>query len=415
MSRRILHIDFNCFYASVECFLNPAIREIPVAVAGEPEKRHGIILAKNELAKKQGVKTGEAIWQAKQKCPGLLLVKPHYEQYIRFSRMGREIYNQYSDLVEGFGLDENWVDVTGVTGTFAEAVALGETIRERVKEELGITVSVGVADNKIFAKLGSDRKKPDGLTALPPQSYPELIWPLPVEELLFVGPATKEKLRRYGITTIGQMAAIDPAIVKGTLGKWGYMLHTFACGQDDSPVAPIGTKAPIKSIGNSVTAPRDLISNEDISLTFLMLAESVSARLREQGFRASTVQISVRDGEFASFTRQKKLREPTDLTEELHKYAMALFLESYDWQKGPIRSIGIAGAELVTAGARAQLSLLESEESRLRREQAERTVDSIRTRFGYGAILRCRMLSDTSLGLINPREEHIIFPAMQTV
>ncbi len=409
MGRRILHIDFNCFYASVECFHRPEIRAFPVAVTGDPEKRHGIILAKNELAKKFGVKTGEAIWQAKSKCPNLLCVAPHFDQYLRFSKLGKALYHEYSDLIEPFGLDENWVDVTGRTSNFQEAEAMAQEIRLRVHDELGITVSVGVADNKIFAKLGSDIKKPDAVTVVSPENYREVAWRLPVEDLLFVGRATQKRLNRFGITTIGELANTEPSFLHAQFGKVGETLHQFANGRDTSPVQPYGAETPVKSIGNGVTAPRDLVNDADVQLTFLMLSESVAARLRANGFRARTVSIAVRDCGLFSFTRQKKLEYPTDLTEELLTSCMQLFRANYTWQ-APIRSLTVCACDLVPAELPMQLSLFGEEERRARKEQAERAVDDIRKRFGYHAILRGRLMTDDQIGVMNPREEHTVHP-----
>ena len=409
MGRRIMHIDFNGFFAAVECFYDPAIRAFPVAVTGDPEKRHGIVLAKNQLAKRFGVKTGEAIWQAKEKCPNLVCVAPHYDRYVHFSNLGRELYHEYSDLVEPFGLDENWVDVTGGTRDFREAIDLANEIRLRVYNEIGITVSVGVADNKIFAKLGSDLKKPDAVSAVLPDNYKQSVWKLPVEDLLMVGPSTKRRLNQFGVMTIGDLAAADPAFLQSQLGKPGLTLHRFANGQDRSPVLPYGFESPVKSIGNGITAPRDLINNDDVKLTFLMLSESVSRRLREHGFRAASVSIAVRDCGLFSFSRQKRLKTPSFLTDEILSAAMELFAANYSWQK-PIRSLTVCASDLLPLDRPVQLNLLGEEERRMRRETAERTIDGIRSRFGYHAVLRGRLLTDRGIGTMNPREEHVSYP-----
>ncbi len=409
MERRILHVDFNGFYASVECLLDPALRSHPVAVAGDPERRHGIILAKNELAKAYKVKTGEAIWQAKEKCPDLVVVKPHFEEYVKFSRLGRELYGEYSDRVEAFGLDENWIDLTGRAYSWEETYALAQEIRQRVKDELGITVSVGAADNKIFAKLGSDLKKPDAVTLITPASVERLVWTLPVGELLYVGPATQSKLLRCGIATIGDLARANVEFLRAKLGKGGVTLHVFANGQDVSEVAQSDWRADIKSVGNGVTAPRDLVDNEDVKLTLMMLCESVATRLREHGFRARTLQLGVRDTGLYSFVRQRKLEKPSCLAGELLPAAMGLFCRCYPWQT-PVRSLTVSASELIPDNAPQQLSLFGEETERIRFEKAERTVDEIRSRFGYASVLRGRMLSDRRIGLMNPREEHTIHP-----
>lgn len=408
MGRAILHIDMNSCYASIECLHHPEIRRLPVAVGGDVEARHGIILAKNELAKRAGVKTGEALWQAEQKCPDLVIVPPHYQLYLRFSRMARAIYAEYTDLIEPFGLDEAWIDVTG-SGVFGDAVEIAETIRNRVKFELGITVSIGVSFNKIFAKLGSDYKKPDAITVFGKDDYREKVWPLPVEELLYVGPATTRKLRARSIRTIGDLAQTDPSLLHSWLGKMGYVLHAFANGNDPSPVAPLGEEAIIKSIGNSTTTPRDLTCEEDVNIIFYVLAESVAARMRENGFRAKTVQISLRDTDLFSFERQCKLESPSCLASELHDAGMRLLRDHYCFRK-PLRSVGIRGMDLVPIQTAMQLNFFEDPVRREKRERLEVAVDELRRRFGHAAVSRAVTMCDPSLGTINPKDDHTIHP-----
>lgn len=409
VQRRILHADFNGFYASVVCLLDPALRGRPVAVAGNPAARHGVILAKNEEAKRFGVKTGETIWQARRKCPRLITVPPDFSQYLRFSRLGREIYGTYSDLVEGFGLDENWIDVSGSTCNFEDARRMAEEIRLRVREELGITVSVGVAPNKVFAKLASDMKKPDAVTLITPENFRSLVWPLPAGALLYVGRATEEKLRRLGITTIGELAMAPPALLRAQFGKVGQMLHEFANGRDDTPVERMDAQRAAKSVSNGITAPRDLVSDADVYLTVTMLCESVAARLRANGQRARTVHLTMRDTALRSFVRQAKLEKPSDLTMELAALAMALFREHYDWRI-PLRSLSVSATDLVGADAPEQLSLFSDETARLRVARAEAAVDEIRRRFGYHSIGRAIFLTDAEIGRMNPREENTIHP-----
>ena len=410
MERRILHADFNGFYASVACLLDPALRGRPVAVAGDPAARHGIILAKNETAKRFGVKTGEAIWQARRKCPALVTVKPDFPAYQRFSRLGREIYAEYSDRVEAFGLDENWIDVTAITNDFADARRIADEIRLRVRDELGITVSIGVAPNKVFAKLGSDMKKPDAVTLITPQNYREKVWPLPASDLLYIGRATAEKLRRMGVDTIGELAAMPASLLRSHFGKVGLMLHDFANGRDSVPVERMDAQREAKSIGNGVTTPRDLTCEQDVYLTITMLCESVAARLRANGQRARTVHLSVRDAGLFSFTRQAKLEKPSNLTMELATLAMALFRANYHWQT-PVRSLSVGTSELIGPNTPAQLSLFSDEAARDRLARAEAAVDDIRRRFGYHSIGRAIFLTDTDIGGLNPREENTIHPS----
>ena len=408
--RSVLHIDMNACYASIECLYDPSIRNLPVAVGGDVEARHGIILAKNQIAKCFGVKTGEALWQAKQKCPELHIVPPHFDRYLRFSRMAREIYADYTDLVEPFGLDEVWCDVTGTQKLRERGMeALANEIRERVKFELGITVSVGASWNKIFAKLGSDYKKPDAVTVFTPENYRDKVWPLPASDLLGVGRATERKLALRGIHTIGDIAAAPPSMLRGFLGKWGLILHDFATGYDTSPVARAGDEAVIKSIGNSTTTPRDLCCDEDTGIVYWMLCESVAERMRESGFLCRGVQVHIRDNELESFERQLKLESPTCLASVLHEAAMRLLRENWDWHK-PLRSIGVRATDLLPASTPVQCSIFEDSERQEKRERLERSVDDLRRRFGHYCVGRAVCVSDPTLRNISPKDEHVIHP-----
>lgn len=409
MSRIILHSDCNCFYASVECALNPALKGKPVAVSGNPEKRHGIILAKSEEAKKFGVKTGEAIWQAKKKCPQLITLPPNFSKYVEYSKSVKEIYYKYTDMVESFGLDEAWLDVTGSTRLFGNGYETAQKIRSRIKKELDITVSIGVSYNKIFAKLGSDYKKPDAVTLINKSNYKHMVWSLPAEDLLYVGSATKKKLNSLGIFTIGQIANTPVDILKKNLGKWGQMLHSFANGNDTSTVALYGETSPVKSIGNSTTSPRDLKDITDVKIIMGVLADSVARRMREQGLSCMLVSITVRDNSLCSFTRQKKLLSYTDITSEILSTGLALFKESYSWKK-PIRSLGLSVSELTCKDSGTQLSLFEDNKKRLRQESLDKTTDALKNRFGNFIINPAVMLKDTTLSGFNPKADHTIHP-----
>lgn len=409
MSRIILHSDCNCFYASVECALNPALKGKPVAVSGNPEKRHGIILAKSEEAKKFGVKTGEAIWQANKKCPQLITLPPNFSKYVEYSKSVKEIYYKYTDMVESFGLDEAWLDVTGSTRLFGNGYETAQKIRSRIKKELDITVSIGVSYNKIFAKLGSDYKKPDAVTLINKSNYKHMVWSLPAEDLLYVGSATKKKLNSLGIFTIGQIANTPVDILKKNLGKWGQMLHSFANGNDTSTVALYGETSPVKSIGNSTTSPRDLKDITDVKIIMGVLADSVARRMREQGLSCMLVSITVRDNSLCSFTRQKKLLSYTDITSEILSTGLALFKESYSWKK-PIRSLGLSVSELTCKDSGTQLSLFEDNKKRLRQESLDKTTDALKNRFGNFIINPAVMLKDTTLSGFNPKADHTIHP-----
>ena len=291
MDRTILHSDANCFYASVEMLYHPEYAGKPLAVGGDPEARHGIVLTANYVAKRKGVKTGMALWQAKQVCPDLIFVPPRMDLYLKFSSMLREIYSEYTNQVEPYGCDEAWLDVTDSSLLKGDGRKIAEEINRSVKKELGITVSIGISWNKIFAKLGSDYKKPDGITEFNRTNYRELIWKLPVSDLLYVGRSTNRTLQKYGIRTIGELARTDPSFLERQLGKMGLVIFSFANGWDDSPVAAESYHAPIKSIGNSTTTPRNLECDQDVQIILMALAESVAARLRKHGFRCNVVSI----------------------------------------------------------------------------------------------------------------------------
>ena len=396
MDRIILHSDCNCFYASVEMLHHPELEGLPLAVGGDPEARHGIVLTANYIAKRKGVKTGMALWQARAACPDLIFVPPRMDLYLRFSRMAREIYLEYTDQVENFGCDEAWLSVEKSRGIKGDGMTIAKEISDRIKTELGISVSIGVSWNKIFAKLGSDYKKPDAITLISRENYKRIVWPLPASDLLYVGRSTSRKLSSVGIRTIGELANADPSHLHSLLGKMGYVLHGFANGLDDSPVTTDGYHAPIKSIGNSTTAPRDLTCDTDVKIILMALSESVAARLRKNGFCAGVVEISIRDNGLFSFTRQVKLKRATNITDEIMKAAYGLFQSHYLWEH-PIRSLGVRGSNLTLDHMPVQLSLFTDEELRERQERLDRMTDEIRRRFGYFAIQRAFMKQDEQL------------------
>lgn len=405
--RVILHSDCNGFYASVECLHNPELRNKPVAVSGDAENRHGIILAKNEIAKKYGIKTGEAIWQAKQKCPELVTVKPHFELYKRFSKMARRIYSDYTDKIESFGLDEAWLDITQNINNNGYEIAC--EINRRIKEELGITVSIGVSFNKIFAKFGSDYKKPDAVTCITRDNFKSIVWNAPAQDLLYVGRATKKKLNNIGIYTIGDIANTPPEVLRKLLGKWGDLIYGFANGYDSSPVAHMDENSEVKSIGNSTTTPRDMKTSEDVKIVMYVLCDSVCRRMRQQGFMAKTVGISVRDNELNTFTRQQTLDDYTNLTKEITNNAIALFERSYKMQR-PLRSIGVSVTDFVHDNIPHQISILNNEERLMQNEELDRTVDRLKMRFGNYIVRPAVLLADNGLSAFNPKDDHTIHP-----
>lgn len=405
--RVILHSDCNGFYASVECLHNPQLRDKPVAVSGDAENRHGIILAKNEIAKKYKVKTGETIWQAKQKCPELVTVPPHFELYKRFSKMARRIYSDYTDRIENFGLDEAWLDITN--GIESDGYKTALEIKNRIKEELGITVSIGVSFNKIFAKFGSDYKKPDAITCITRENFKDIVWNSPTGDLLYVGKATKNKLNRIGIYTIGDIANTAPDILRKLLGKWGDLIYGFANGFDSSPVAHMNDNTEVKSIGNSTTTPRDMESFDDVKVVMYVLCDSVCRRLREQGFMAKTVGISIRDNELNSFTRQCTLENYTCLTKDITQSAFSLFKRSYKMQR-PLRSIGVSVTDFVQNNIPHQINFLQNEERLIQNETLDKTLDVLKKRFGNYIVQPAVLLNDRGLSSFNPKDDHIIHP-----
>lgn len=410
MERTILHSDLNNFFASVECFLNPSLEGHPIAVAGDPEARHGIILAKNCEAKKYGVTTGEALWSAKLKCPDIIFVAPHYEKYFEVSKTVRGIYAQYTNQVESYGLDECWLDVTGSTKLFGSGTKLANEIRERVHRECGITVSVGVSFNKIFAKLGSDMKKPDATTVIGREHFREIVWPLPVGELLYIGRSSASKLKQYGITTIGQLAGADDLLLKYLLGKSGIMLKRFARGEDNSPVADIDYKEPLKSVSCGSTTPRDMVSEDDIKILLMALSSKVSSRLRKYGFMCRTVQLQIRDSNLSSMVRQKKLIFPCRTSKEIYKAAYELFMKNHKIGV-PVRSMSVHAADLDYCEFE-QLSFDPDIYKIQRRESLECAFDKLNNKYGEGTLLRGLMMTAPDLCTISMKSEPGILPGL---
>ena len=409
MGRTILHSDVNCFYASVEHLHHPELEGKSIAVGGDPESRHGIILTADYIAKKHGVKTGMALWQAKQVCPELTFIAPRMDLYLRFSRMAHEIYGDYTDLQEPYGIDESWLDVSASASVKGDGEKIAKEISNRMKKELGITVSIGISYNKIFAKLGSDYKKPDAITTMYENEFQTKAWDLPVSDLLYVGRSTHQKLARFGIKSIGDLARTDEKMLNLQLGKMGSILWAFANGYDDSPVKIENTHAPIKSVGNSTTTPRDLLTDEDVKIVLYMLSESVASRLRKNGFRCRVVEISVRDNELYSFTRQHKIMNATNITGEIAEEAYRIFKENYTWHK-PIRSIGVRGADLVTDDYWEQIDLFCSMEKREKLMKMDGAMDELRRRFGYFCVQRGIMYQDKILSTLDAESTHTVHP-----
>ena len=407
MERVILHADMNNCYASIETMLNPKLKGIPLAVCGRREDRHGIVLAKSQEAKLLGVKTGEAIWEAQLKCPDLLIVPPNYDEYLKHSRWARDIYYDYSNQVEPYGIDECWLDVSGSLHLFGKGKDIAEEIRSRIKKELGITVSIGVSFNKIFAKLGSDMKKPDAVTEIAREDFKEKIWNLPVEELLGVGKASKKKLNRLMIFTIGDLARGDPDLIRMKLGINGVYLWNYANGRDYSSVTDRDYRDPVKSIGRGITTTEDLENNLEVYRVFRELSFGVSKALRSYGYLAGGIQISVKNNNLLSKQYQRQISYPSLSSTILAEEAYDLFLEKYSWES-PIRALTIRAINLIGEKNGSQLSFYEDYSKLIKREKVDDAFFKIRERFGDYSISYAGLMGDIKMPM--ERNEIVTLP-----
>ncbi|MBE5758234.1 MAG: DNA polymerase IV [Clostridiales bacterium] len=406
MKKFILHSDLNNFYASVESLYNPEIRNKAVVVVGDEEKRHGIVLAKNYVAKSFGIATGDTVWEAKQKCGcELVCVPARFDLYLKISKMVKDIYREYSSRVESFGIDEAWIDISDIASNYEEALKIANNIRCRIISEIGLTVSIGLSFNKIFAKLGSDLEKPNGMVVITEDNYKDKVWGLPASDLLYVGRATTKKLIRGNIKTIGDIATADIKYLKLTLGKMGEVLWKFANGLDDSEVTKVGDKEKIKSFGNSTTCPIDLTDVAQVKSIIYMLSESVAERMKEKGVFATTISLWVKDTELKSFDRQMHV-SPTNISEDIAKSCYKLFLENFNW-KLDVRALGVRASGICEDEI--QYNIFQKEHPK--KECLERTIENLRSRFGYNIIRRGNILAYDSLSPLNPHSEiHIIHP-----
>lgn len=407
--RTILHVDYNYFYAQCELFYRVKSRGRPFAVGGREEARYGIILAKDPRAKARGVRTGSALWEAREKCPGIEIVPPNYPLYVYKSDLGMKIFRSYSDLIQSYGLDEAYVDITDCLTLHKSPETVVDTIMRRTIREAGLTVSVGKSFCKVFAKLASDMAGRNECVEITRDNFKQVAWERPASELLYVGPATTRKLASRGIYTIGDLANADVNHIRSFLHKPGELLWAHANGYDHSAVDPFAEGANIKSIGNSQTLHRDLTDEWDVYLVFCMLAESVAARLRAGGFEATTIHIGVRDFTLGSYSRQAKLTQPTNIAAELVEGAMALFLRHHRWPAA-IRSLEIRGADLIPAGSPSQMSIFVDETHREKLRRLERVKDNLRESYGYHALQYCAALTDRALTGTDIRSENTIFP-----
>ena len=387
MERVILHCDCNNFFASVETLLNPSYQGVPMAVCGSQEDRHGIVLAKNEEAKRYGIKTAETVFSAKKKCPSLVIASPHYDEYEKYSKMINTIYSEYTDKIEPFGIDESWLDVTSSRRLFGTGEEIAELIRQRVKSEIGVTVSIGVSFNKVFAKLGSDYKKPDAITVISNKNFRQIVFPLPASDLLFVGKRTAEELLSMGIRTIGDIASTSREILKHKLGKMGDMLYEYANGLDDSPVCQSSTHD-VKSISNGFTFRHDLVTFEEYRVGIDFLCEEIGEKLRRKTLKCNTVAVTIKDTRLKVIQRQRQLDNPSDISREIADTAYCILCDVWA-EKMPIRMITVSVSGLIDSStAFTQLDLFSDIEpvTRDKDKKREETIDEIRKKFGASAI-----------------------------
>lgn len=404
--RVILHSDANCFYASCEMVLNPELRDKAIAVGGNEEERHGIILAKSEKAKRVGVKTGMPLWEAKNLCPDLIIVPPHFEYYSKFSKLLHKIYEQYTDYVEPFGLDECWLDVTNC-GVDGEIIA--EEIRQAVKDELGLTVSIGVSFNKVFAKLGSDLKKPDAVTVISKENFKEKVWPLPVSDLLYCGRQTTQALLSCGITTIGLLAKAPLDFITRKFGKNGHSLWVFANGEDDSEVAHKDYYVPPKSVGHGITCIENLVNDEEASKVIVSLSLDIGYKLRKEGLHAGGVSLVVKDENFTHYSYQTKFEATTQDEGLLSKEAIKLLKKNYPWVF-KIRALTVTAIAIETTDTPVQQDMFFDYEKQDKRKKLGETINDIKDTFGKSAILPATVLDEKKMP--KKRQEDTVLPGI---
>ncbi len=401
--RKILHADLNSFFANVECLLDNSLEGKPVAVTGSVSDRHGVVLAKNQIAKKLGITTGMTAYQAKKLVPDIVFRETHFDLYIKYSRAVKAIYFEYTDYVESFGIDEAWLDITNCRKYGGDAYKIADEIRNRVKEEIGLTISIGISFNKVFAKLGSDLKKPDAITEIPYESFKDIIYTLPVENLLYVGRATKRKLNNLTIKTIGDLARFDETILVEHLGKWGSVLHSYALGKDNSEVKKFFEKDDYKSIGNSLTFYRDLDNELDVETLLLLLSESVCSRMTDYGYKyARTVTLTITNNLLSTVTRMGKLKHPSNISTDISDLAFKLFKENYTWQVN-VRGLGVSISDFTNAD---QISFDTSVEQQIKKENLEQAIENLRYRFGRSAINRAVVLREKKFAELDIKDGH---------
>lgn len=397
--RTILHSDLNNFYASVESLFHPEYAGCPLVVCGRVEDRHGIVLAKNMIAKKAGVKTGMVLFEAKKLCPNLICIEAHHDLYLKYSRAVRKIYLKYTDQVEPFGIDEAWLDVTHSNACGGDGYKIAEEIRKRVKEEIGLTVSIGVSFNKVFAKLGSDMKKPDAVTVISKDNFKNKVWGLPASDLLYVGRATKDKLEKLNIHTIGELATFSKPILTSKLGKWGEVLLSYARGQDVDPVRKYDEFEELKSIGNSITYYRDIKTDDDVYSLLILLSESVCSRMKHAGFKcARTLSLVVTNDKLETTVRMTKATTPMSLSTEMAQIAFDLFKKTFSWSTALVRMLGITVSDFTE---HKQLALFDDEKKKDKLVKLENVIEQMREKYGRKIINKAVILKDEHMVNLN--------------
>lgn len=406
MDRTILHCDLNNFYASVEQKAHPEYDGMPLAVCGNPEARHGIVLAKNMLAKAAGVATGEAIWISRKKCPGIVFVPPHYDEYVRYSKQVFDIYTEFTDRVESFGLDECWLDVTGSLKLFGcDGKALADRIRETVKARTGLTISAGVSFTKVLAKLGSDLKKPDATVVLDREHYMDVIGDMPPSELIMIGGSTSKKLELLGIRTIRALAAADRTMLKEHFGVIADKLSDAARGIENDEVRLYYDKRVPKSVSHGTTTPRDMTTEEDVRIVVYALAELVAMRLRRYGLSAEGVGLSLREAATLKHkSAQCTLSSPTSDAATIAEKALALLPKLHSFPQ-PLRAVSVAATRLSDDSV-TQLSLFDSSEEE---KNLEKSIDDIRGKYGYKAVKRGLMLKNDLANGLHEEDDFLPF------
>lgn len=409
MKRVIVHSDLNHCYAQIEEMKYPHLRNVPMVVGGSEEKRSGIILAKNDIARTYGIKTAETLRDARRKCPQLVIVSPNYEDYMYYTEKVKDIYRKYTDRVESFGLDEAWFDLSDSQKLFGDGVELAKKIQDEVYDKYGLTVSMGVSYNKIFAKLGSDMDKKSGFSVIEESDYKDIVWKLPVEDLLMVGRQTKPKLNSYGIFTIGDLANYPLRDIEKKLGVNGALIWSFANGMDKEEVKHMDYKREVKSVGNSKTVIKDIENFDQLHEVFLVLSESIAARLKEDGLEGRVISMSLRDTELRSFSRQRKIEKHTNLAKEILKIAFQLAKDNYDFVL-PLRSVGINVSDLAHENRQVQLDLFSDPYEVERDYKLEVVIENIRGKYGYESCKKCSVLKEEKLTDFDPKGTHVIFP-----